>query len=74
VRRNGDLMTHRRKKNDLPGWFPFALVASGLVALAAGMKSNWGRATAAAPPPEPSPTPPVQKAGVVQGWPGVRYG
>jgi hypothetical protein len=60
-----------KKKNELPGWFPFALVASGLIAIGAGIRSNWGRAQAAAPLPEPSTTPPVQKAGVVQGWPGV---
>lgn len=62
----------------MPGWFPFALVASGLIALGAGIKSNWGRATAAAPviPPTPQPSvpPSVKKAGVIQGWPGVRYG
>jgi hypothetical protein len=62
-----------KKKNELPGWFPFALVASGLIAIGAGIRSNWGRAVAAAPPPQPA-TPPVKQAGVVQGWPGVRYG
>lgn len=69
-------MTHRRKKDDLPGWFPFAVVASGLVALAAGMKSNWGRATytAAPTPTPPGPQPPVAKAGVLQEWTGVSYG
>jgi hypothetical protein len=61
-----------KKKNELPGWFPFALVASGLIAIGAGIRSNWGRAVAAAPP-QPA-TPPVKQAGVVQGWPGVRYG
>jgi hypothetical protein len=52
-----------RSKHDLPGWFPFALTASGLIALAAGMKSNWGRAKA--PAPLPSSTP--QQAGVLHG-------
>lgn len=53
------------KKHDLPGWFPFALLASGLVALGAGIKSNWGGAKAPAPL---SPQPPVQQAGVLQDW------
>lgn len=48
-------------KKELPGWFPFALVGSGLVALAAGYRSNWGRATYRS-------TPPVAKAGVLQDW------
>ena len=72
----------RRSKHDMPEWFPFAFVASGLIAIGAGMKSNWGRPTAVAalpppPPPPPGPVPalpPVKQAGVVQGWPGVRYG
>ena len=66
------------RKKSLPGWFPFAVVASGLVAIAAGIKSNWGRATAAneppAPPPNPPPTPPPpppQQAGVLQEWFGT---
>jgi hypothetical protein len=46
------------KKHELPGWFPFALLASGLVAIAAGIKSNWGRA---------KPPGPVQ-AGILQDW------
>lgn len=63
----------RKKKNDLPGWFPFAVVASGLVAIGAGMKSNWGRAQAPKPLSGGS-EPPVRQAGVVNGWPGVTYG
>jgi len=66
-------MTSSRKKNDLPGWFPFAVVASGLIAIGAGIRSNWGRTQAAAPPP-PDAQPPVQKASVLQGeWAGVSY-
>lgn len=57
-------MTH--KKNELPGWFPFALVASGLIAIGAGIRSNWGRA--AAPAPLPDAQPPVKQAGVLQDW------
>ncbi len=54
------------RKNELPRWFPFAVVASGLIALGAGLRSNWGRTTAAAPPP---PLPPqVKQAGVLQDW------
>ncbi len=55
------------KSNELPKWFPFAVVASGLIALGAGLRSNWGRATAAAPPPPPLP-PQVKQAGVLQDW------
>ena len=55
-------MTHK-KQNDLPGWFPFAVVASGLVMIGAGIRSNWGR------PSTPAPTvPPVQQGGVLQDW------
>lgn len=60
-----------KKKNDLPGWFPFAVVASGLIAIGAGIRSNWGRAQAAAAPSPPQPGPPVQKAGVIQGEWGI---
>jgi hypothetical protein len=55
-------------KNELPGWFPFALVASGLIALGAGMRSNWGRAKG----PAPLPTGP-QQAGVLHGGPPNRW-
>ena len=57
-------MTH--KKNELPGWFPFALVASGLIAIGAGIRSNWGRAVG--PLPLPDDQSPVKKAGVLQDW------
>jgi hypothetical protein len=57
-----------RKKGELPGWFPFALLASGLVALGAGMRSNWGRAKG----PAPLPAGP-QQAGVLHGGPPNRW-
>lgn len=54
-------------KHELPGWFPYALTASFLVMIGAGIRSNWGRTAQAAPPP-PQPVPPVAKAGVLQDW------
>jgi hypothetical protein len=59
-------MAHKQ----LPGWFPFALLASGLIAIGAGIKSNWGRpATLAKTTP---PGAPVQ-GGVLQDfWGGLR--
>jgi hypothetical protein len=72
-------MSHA-KKDTMPDWFPFALTASFLVMIGAGIRSNWGRATAAAePPPPPAPsTAPVQQAGIVHGalseWGVVRFG
>lgn len=54
----------RRKR--LPGWFPFALIASGMLAVGAGIKASR-KATAAAPPPGPNPlppAPPLSQAGV----------
>lgn len=57
------------KKHELPGWFPFALLASGLIAIGAGIKSNWGRpATLAKTPPA---VPPIRQAGILQGVPGL---
>jgi hypothetical protein len=58
------------KKYELPGWFPFALVASGLIAIGAGIKSNWGRPAVAKTEPPPGP-PPVQQGGVLHGIPGL---
>jgi hypothetical protein len=49
------------KKHELPGWFPFALGASFLVMIGAGIKSNWGRA---------KPPSPLQQGGVLQDWLG----
>jgi hypothetical protein len=58
------------KKKDLPGWFPFALVATGLIAVAAGIRSKGKLSgeTASAPPTPP----PLKQAGVIQGWENVR--
>lgn len=58
-----------RKKHKLPGWFPFALLASGLIAIGAGIKSNWGRAKGPAPLPPPGPP---QQAGILHGIPGLQ--
>ena len=49
-------------KSDLPGWFPFALAASAVIAIGAGIRSGW-KAAASAPK-----TPPVTQAGVLQDW------
>jgi hypothetical protein len=46
-------------KNELPGWFPYAITASFLVMIGAGIKSNWGKAKAPAP---------LQQGGVLQDW------
>lgn len=65
-------------KSNLPEWFPFAVTASFLVMIGAGMRANWKLAGGAKapppPPPPPSAPPPVTQAGVVHGWPGVRWG
>ena len=50
-------------KTDLPGWFPFAVAASFLVMVGAGIRSNWKLASGA-----PKPTPPVRQAGMLQDW------
>lgn len=56
------------RKNTLPGWFPFALIASGFVAIGAGIRSNWRLAREIeAERKQPSPQPPVVQAGVVRG-------
>lgn len=62
-------MPSAHKKPNLPGWFPFALAASAVVAIMAGARSNWtlsgDRDTPKPPPPQP---PPVVRAGVLQDW------
>lgn len=55
------------KKNELPGWFPFAVIASGLVMIGAGIRSKW-KLPADQPEPPPGPSP-VSQAGVIHGWP-----
>ena len=53
-------------KTDLPGWFPFAVTASFLVMVGAGIRANWKTSQAA-------PKPPVKQAGMLQEWAGVRW-
>jgi len=44
------------RNSELPGWLPFALVASGLVALGAGIRSGWRiSGDESKPPPQPPP-------------------
>jgi hypothetical protein len=52
-------------KSDLPEWFPFAVAASFLVMIGAGIKSGWKTSSAPKPPPQPQP---VAQAGVLQDW------
>jgi len=57
------------QKRELPGWFPFAIVASAVVAIAAGARSGW---TLSGDQPKPNPTPqpppgPPQQASVLNG-------
>lgn len=56
------------KKHDLPGWFPYAVTASFLVMLGAGIKSNWGRPAVVAKTEPPPGSPPLQQGGVLQEW------
>jgi hypothetical protein len=62
-----------------PGWFPFAVVSSFLVMIAAGMKSNWTLAADRKPePPPPDPTKPptspaITQAGVLKDWASGDY-
>ena len=58
-------------KSDLPGWFPFAVVASAVLVIAAGVKSGWRLAADQPKPTPPSPVPPVSQAGVLQDWLGA---
>jgi hypothetical protein len=55
------------RKNEIPGWLPFAIVASGLVVLAAGARSGWKLASDRPKPPPPA-TPPIAQGGVLQDW------
>jgi hypothetical protein len=59
------------KRSGVPEWLPFAILASGFIAIAAGIKSNWTLAADRKPePPTPDPTkpPPVTQAGVLRDW------
>jgi hypothetical protein len=53
-------------KHETPEWLPFAIVASLLIAVGAGIKSGWKLSGDEAKPPS---TP--QQAGVLNGWLGV---
>ncbi len=55
----------RRHKKHLPGWFPFALTASFIIAVAAGIRSQ-GKLSGETPKPPPPPTPPAP--GALQDW------
>lgn len=53
----------------MPGWFPFALLASGLIALGSGMVANWRtNADQPKPPPQPPGPPPLKQAGILKDW------
>lgn len=54
-----------RTENKLPGWFPFAVAASFLVMVGAGLRSGWKVSRDEPKPPIP---PPVKQAGVLQDW------
>lgn len=59
-------------KQEFPGWFPYAVTASFLVMVGAGMKSGWKLSGNEPPPPPPPPIPPgtpqVKQAGALQDW------
>lgn len=58
----------QHKKSELPKWFPFALIASGVLVIGAGIRSKWKL-----PADQPAPTPPgpPQQAGVLHEWAGA---
>lgn len=49
-----------KRRSKTPDWLPFALLASGLVAVAAGVKSGW-KTSGGTKPPSSSP-PPINQA------------
>lgn len=53
---------------ELPGWFPYAVTASFLVMVGAGLKSGWKVSGNDPKPPPPSTPPAVRQAGVLQEW------
>ena len=62
------LLDMAHKKSELPKWFPFALAASAVIAIGAGIRSG-GRTAANAPTPPPTPPqPPIRQAAVLQDW------
>lgn len=57
-------------RTKVPEWFPFALIASGLIAVGAGIRSGFKTAADIPPPPPPTPPspPPLSRAGVLRDW------
>jgi hypothetical protein len=53
----------RKKKHDIPGWFPFALGAVAVTALFAGARSGWRLSS-----DQPKPTEPPPLQGGVKDW------
>ncbi len=58
-----------KKKNDLPGWFPFAMASTVIVGLLAGAKSRWTLAKDMPPSPPPPPAPGVKGTPYHTYWP-----
>lgn len=54
-------------KNETPKWLPFAILASFMVAVGAGIKSGWRTSADEKPPQPPAPPgpPAVKQAGVI---------
>lgn len=55
----------RMPRNNTPGWLPYAITASFLVAVAAGIKSGWKLSGGDQPKAPPGPP---RQAGVLQDW------
>ena len=55
----------QKNKHELPGWFPFAIVASGLVMIGAGIRAKW---KLPADQTAPVPPGPQQQAGILHEW------
>ena len=49
------------RKHGMPGWFPYALAASAVVAIGAGLRSGW-KTSADQPKAPPPPPPPPSNA------------
>ena len=61
------LLRLAHKDHELPGWFPYAVAASLVIALGAGIKSGWKLSGETQPPSPPPPPGPPQQAGVIHG-------
>lgn len=58
-----------RRREGIPEWLPFAIMASGLLVISAGIRSGWKTAADQPPPPPPPPSPPpLSQAGVLKDW------